>query len=285
MKYRELAPNEIEAYNIGYKNGSRQAIIKVLEYETPEEKMFYRQGYNAGCQDRKRRNVSTCEIGSNVSNVSNVKSYDSGVSCESCDSTIANNNTITNTIADSKESIGGMGEKREKIAEETLFKAGFQNWVFPVEFRKLAVKHWSEETIREIEKQFSCREYDTETSIKQLLESYPDEKTKKKVAEITNYGQYEYLHPQMDKWLDYKKSRGERYKTEQSLMVCAKKLHELSGGNALIADAIVEQSIASNYAGLFPLKQSASNAPHMSLKDIKEMQKQVEIQKILQGGK
>lgn len=123
------------------------------------------------------------------------------------------------------------------------------------------MKHWSEETIREIEKQFSCREYDTETSIKQLLESYPDEKSKKKVPEITNYGQYEYLHPQMDKWLNYKKSRGERYKTEQSLMVCAKKLHELSGGNALTADAIVEQSIASNYAGLFPLKQNQISVP------------------------
>lgn len=100
MKYRELTPNEIEAYNIGYKNGSRQAVIKVLEYETPEEKIFYRQGYNAGCQDRKRHNVSTNEIGSNVSNVSNVDSYDS---------TIAINNAIANV--DNK---GGMGGKEGK---------------------------------------------------------------------------------------------------------------------------------------------------------------------------
>lgn len=101
MKYRELTPNEIEAYNIGYKNGSRQAIIKVIEFESTEEKKLYRQGYNAGCQDRKRHNVSTYEIGSNVSNVSNVKSYDSAIA-------------ITNTIANSKDSIGGMGEKEEK---------------------------------------------------------------------------------------------------------------------------------------------------------------------------
>lgn len=173
MKYRELTPNEIEAYNIGYKNGSRQAIIKVLEYETPEEKMFYRQGYNAGCQDRKRHNVKTCEIGSNVSNVSNVKSYDSGVSCESCDSTIANNNTITNTIVDNKESKGGVGEKREKITEDTMFEAGGQLWTMPSQFRKLAKKHWTEEEIRKIEQKHSCHEGLVWVCINDLLVSDP----------------------------------------------------------------------------------------------------------------
>ena len=192
MKYRELTPNEIEAYNIGYKNGSRQAIIKVLEYETPEEKMFYRQGYNAGCQDRKRHNVKTCEIGSNVSNVSNVKSYDSGVSCESCDSTIANNNTITNTIVDSKESIGGVGGKREKINEDTHFYAGGQMWVFPFEFRALAKKYWTDETIREIEKSFSCQEKDTEVSIRMLLDSYPENKSKPKKKD--------FVAPTLEEW-------------------------------------------------------------------------------------
>lgn len=105
MKYRELTPNEIEAYNIGYKNGSRQAVIKVLEYETPEEKIFYRQGYNAGCQDRKRHNVSTNEIVSNVSNVSNVDSYDSA---------ITNNNTIVDNNVDKDSNKGGMGGKEKE---------------------------------------------------------------------------------------------------------------------------------------------------------------------------
>ena len=106
MKYRVLTPNEIEAYNIGYKNGSRQAIIKVLEFESLEEKKLYRQGYNAGCQDRKRHNVSTNDIESNVSNVSNVDSYDSAIA-------------ITNTIAnvDNKRGVG------EKEKEENRIKA------------------------------------------------------------------------------------------------------------------------------------------------------------------
>lgn len=147
MKYRELTPNEIEAYNIGYKNGSRQAIIKVLEYETPEEKMFYRQGYNAGCQDRKRHNVKTCEIGSNVSNVSNVKSYDSCVSCESYDSAITNNNTIT----DSKESIGGMGGKREKINGNSVFHVECQNFdEIPPDILPVMKKYWTDEKIEKI---------------------------------------------------------------------------------------------------------------------------------------
>lgn len=192
MKYRELLPNEIEAYNIGYKNGSRQAVIKVLEYETPEEKMFYRQGYNAGCQDRKRRNVSTCEIGSNVSNVSNVKSYDSGVSCESCDSTIANNNTITNTIVDSKESIGGVGGKRETIDENTPFKAGGQMWTMPLQFRKLAKKYWAESEIREIEIEHSCHEEPVELTIKDLLTIKPPKPKKK-----------DFVPPTLEEWRSF----------------------------------------------------------------------------------
>lgn len=172
MKYRELTPNEIEAYNIGYKNGSRQAVIKVLEYETPEEKMFYRQGYNAGCQDRKRHNVKTCEIGSNVSNVSNVKSYDSCVSCESCDSAIANNNTITNTIVDSKESIGGVGGKREKANETSVFHVDCQNFdEIPADILSVMKKYWTDEKIEKIRKDLAFMP-SHDTSVATLLSKY-----------------------------------------------------------------------------------------------------------------
>lgn len=111
MKYRELSQNEIEAYNIGYKNGSRQAVIKVLEFESPEEKKIYRQGYNAGCQDRKRHNVSTKEFVSNVSNVSNVDSYDSA---------IAITNTVTNTGGISNKGVIGGKEKKGVFVAPTL---------------------------------------------------------------------------------------------------------------------------------------------------------------------
>lgn len=93
MKYRILKPNEIEAYNIGYQVGSRQTVIADIEWESPEEKKLYRQGYNAGCQDRRRHNVNTEYIESKVSNVSNVKS---GKSVIVIDNTIANDIDIVN---------------------------------------------------------------------------------------------------------------------------------------------------------------------------------------------
>lgn len=96
MKYRVLTPEEIEAYNIGYKVGSRQCVIKIIEFDSPEEKKIYRQGYNAGCQDRKRHNVNPYEIGSNVSNVSNVNSYDSAIAIVNNIPDNINNNNIYN---------------------------------------------------------------------------------------------------------------------------------------------------------------------------------------------
>lgn len=95
MKYRVLTPEEIEAYNIGYKVGSRQCVIKIIEFDSPEEKKIYRQGYNAGCQDRKRHNVNPYEIGSNVSNVSNVTPYDSAIAIVN---NIPDNININNNI-------------------------------------------------------------------------------------------------------------------------------------------------------------------------------------------
>lgn len=91
-------------------------------------------------------------------------------------------------------------------------------------------------------------------------------KTKKKI-EPTDYGAYEYLRPQIERWLDYKKSRGESYKSTQSVMVCAKKIHELSGGNLSIAEKIIDQSIGNNWAGIFALKQQAQKAKSISSPD------------------
>lgn len=171
---------------------------------------------------------------------------------------------------------------KSKVDIYTRFNAGFQNWKFEPVLLTVAKKYWTADTIRKIEIDFSCQEYNTETSIQELLERYPADKDKAVLPK--DLGQYEYMRPQMQKWIDYKKSRGEKYKTEQSLMVCAKKLHELSGGNALNADAIVEQSIASNYAGLFPLKQNASpNMPRMSLKEMKQLENDIKLQKLLNG--
>lgn len=57
-------------------------------------------------------------------------------------------------------------------------------------------------------------------------------------------------------WLEYKRSRREGYKTDRSLRACYNMLVNLSGGNAEVAARIVEQSMANNWKGLFPLKDN-----------------------------
>lgn len=58
-----------------------------------------------------------------------------------------------------------------------------------------------------------------------------------------------------DKWLTYKKERKQSYKGAISARQCYNQLLELSGNNAAVAEKIVNQSIANNWSGLFPLKE------------------------------
>jgi hypothetical protein len=55
-------------------------------------------------------------------------------------------------------------------------------------------------------------------------------------------------------WLEYKRERKENYKSEKSLKMCYNRLLTLSGNDCNKAKLVVEQSVASNYAGLFELK-------------------------------
>lgn len=54
-------------------------------------------------------------------------------------------------------------------------------------------------------------------------------------------------------WLEYKKQKKQKY-TSLGLEKCVEKLNKLSGGDPEIAMEIVNESMANNYAGLFPLK-------------------------------
>ena len=60
-------------------------------------------------------------------------------------------------------------------------------------------------------------------------------------------------------WLEYKHQRRESYKSDMSLKACYNKLVKLAGGDPSVAMAIVEQSMANNWAGLFPLKNERPN--------------------------
>ncbi len=56
---------------------------------------------------------------------------------------------------------------------QVSFSAGFQGWTFPKPILTEAKKHWGAATIRKIEVNFSCQEYETITSVAKLLEEYP----------------------------------------------------------------------------------------------------------------
>jgi hypothetical protein len=74
------------------------------------------------------------------------------------------------------------------------------------------------------------------------------------------------FQPVMAEWLAYKSERGQTYR-QQGLKACYSKLRELSNGYPDIARKIIRQSMANNWAGLFPLKttndygRSAKNQP------------------------
>lgn len=61
----------------------------------------------------------------------------------------------------------------------------------------------------------------------------------------------------MHAWLEYKRARKESYRSEIGIRKCLTMLENLSAGNPKIAEQIVDQSIANNWAGLFELKRQA----------------------------
>jgi hypothetical protein len=78
------------------------------------------------------------------------------------------------------------------------------------------------------------------------------EKLSKKF-DFTIYPQFE---DSLKKWIDYKKSRKESYKNQQSIDALAKRLYTLSGGDKSIAEEIINQSMANNWAGIFQLNDN-----------------------------
>lgn len=58
----------------------------------------------------------------------------------------------------------------------------------------------------------------------------------------------------MTVWLDYKRSRRERYKSDLSVKKCLTQLKRLANDDPYEAWQIIDQSIANNWAGIFPLR-------------------------------
>ena len=76
-----------------------------------------------------------------------------------------------------------------------------------------------------------------------------------------------------DQWLEYKRSRGETYKSQQSLEVCYKNMIRDCQDDPAIAQEMVQRSIGNNYSGLFPLK---GTKPQQQKKQKSEVEKAIE---------
>ena len=73
-------------------------------------------------------------------------------------------------------------------------------------------------------------------------------------------------------WVCYRKEIKKSFKSIKSVQAAYKQLYELSDGNPVIAMKIVEQSIASSWQGLFPLKND-NNRNNFGKREEKELLK------------
>jgi hypothetical protein len=73
-----------------------------------------------------------------------------------------------------------------------------------------------------------------------------------------DFSKYEELSKLVEKWIGYRKSIKKPFKSQDSLDAFVKHLRQLSGNDYQKADAIIEQSIANQWQGVFELKQKSN---------------------------
>ena len=110
-------------------------------------------------------------------------------------------------------------------------------------------------TNRNANKGKESKEKESKENNKETRELLPARIEKKQLFEVGEYGFFE---PIVDSWVSYKKSNGQSYKTKKTLDVFVKRLIELSNGDYGTAEAIVNQSIGNNWAGIFELKNGGA---------------------------
>jgi hypothetical protein len=104
------------------------------------------------------------------------------------------------------------------------------------------------------------------TLIKGLDNSYEhehdtDNDNGKEKKPLKNDFDYSFISPEwlplFTEWVNYKKSRNEMYKTQDSLKACYRNLLKLSNNNLNKGREVIDQATGNNWAGLFPLKGGA----------------------------
>jgi len=87
-------------------------------------------------------------------------------------------------------------------------------------------------------------------------------KTSNENFDLSGYGQMAYL---VQRWLDYKKSINDKYKSQESLNMFFKKLTKYSNGNAQLAEDIIEESMANEWKGIFEPKNQKNNSANQDV--------------------
>ena len=101
---------------------------------------------------------------------------------------------------------------------------------------------------------------------KEKRENRKDNKDKSLIEKTISFSDDARMNEAITRWLAYKKERGQTYKPT-GLKAFITRLGNLSGGNGEVALKIVEQSMANNYSGVFPLNNNrvVTNTPDMGV--------------------
>lgn len=103
-----------------------------------------------------------------------------------------------------------------------------------------------------------------------IKEKFKDNNTT--IVEFNNTLTESNIKEALQKWINYKKERGQSYKPT-GLKACIEKLERLSGNDPDLAMRIVDESISNNWSGLFPLKmQQKSKTQSIEEHNLKHIQ-------------
>lgn len=155
-------------------------------------------------------------------------------------------------------------EKNELLHLLTEVKGGYQiQWVAESIIKRLKYSESRRKNRSKTEKTYDehMRTYDEhmENENENEIEDVNKEKRgmgKKEKEDKILIDVPENFQPIVQDWLEYKKSRKESYKSQQSIRAFTNKLLKLSLGDPQTAKNIIEQSMANNWAGIFELKNN-----------------------------
>lgn len=144
----------------------------------------------------------------------------------------ANGNSIPNNY----KALAKAAKSEENGPEFERFKVGFKNHIS----RYL---HLDKKT-------------NTVTVTKSLKIFSPIEKKKRSIKNFFPMIIEPDMQPIFDRWLLYKKNKGQSYSDEMSLDAAYKRLYKLSMGDAVVAESIIDNAISCNYSGFFAEKNA-----------------------------